>query len=129
MEKLEKDWIYNVHTYKSASYGDCVSAHQISVKIFNALDEGKVNAGKYENPGTILECSYGINIDSSKNDELAPTIFLLPLDIVISCDLPTYSATNLVQTIVTVAHPDNDYGDEVVLYLDFSASEPITGDL
>ena len=63
-----------------------MSAHRVCVQIFNVLDVVTVNIGKYTQLDTIPEYSYGIKIDRSHNDELAPATFVLPFDIVTSCD-------------------------------------------
>ena len=94
-----------MHTYNSAAFGDCVSAHRVCVHIFNVLDTGTVNASRYAQPNNATECSCGIHIDSSNNDELGTTTILLPFDIDTSNKSPNHDVPHLVLPIATVVHP------------------------
>ena len=110
-----------MHTYNSAAFGDCVSAHRVCVHIFNA--------SRYAQPTNATEYSYGIHIDSSYNDELFPTTISLPFDIFTSNNSPNYGVSYPALPITTVVHPEVGYKNGVFLHPNFSASESIAEDI
>ena len=114
-----------MYSYNSAVFGECVSAHRISVHILNVLDGGTVNDVKYATPNQTPDCSYGIHIDSLHNNDTDSTIVTLPFNIVTSQDSPAYGSANIILPIATVMYPDISYGEGVVLHPDFPVSEPI----
>ena len=129
LSKLTKGWIHNMHTYNSAFFDDCVAAHRVCVQIFNEIEDGMINAGKYSQPDDHTQCSYGTHIDNKQNDEMATTTVAPPFDIVTSSSSPTYGESHLVLFIATVVDPREYFMNGVVLHPDFTASEPNAGDI
>ena len=119
--QLATGWTYQTTSCNSATYGDWMSAHRVYFQISRPSDKALMANTA---PDISLSSSYGLHIDSKKNEDLTCTSFPLTTNVSIACNISNNHTIMSSLPIAMIPSMDISLDSGIILDLDYPAMEP-----